>query len=1038
MNNLNLVQRYSSEALNKNISLNAGAGTGKTRVLTTRFINILKSQRLTRGRELDQVLAITFTNKATAEMKLRIKKELYESPDSELRKISKYFSKAQIFTIHGFCSDLIRRYSPLVDVSKDFEVADADFATYLFEKSVDESMGEFLDDDRLYDYLRDTKENNIFGIKSQIVKLYYSMRNKSLSVGEIRKWNDEFNTNLQKGDFTKLIDLLDEYALLGPGRKFPKFYNGEEFSLFRKNPYYDLLADIEQNLGDSKKEEIILKREEIKREINYLRSNLEIHNKKYYDLVLDIITSAVKRYRRAKRDYNILDYNDLEDLAYEILKKGINTEYKYILVDEFQDTNPMQVNILMKLTDNLSDRVNLFVVGDPKQSIYGFRGGDLGSYKNFVTRMKDYGCETLEMQENYRSQSTLIESFNSIFRVILKEDYKDINANIEGKEKIKLLTWQKNEDRAVANYIQNLVDSGVRDKDIAVLYRRKNYMQNLENELLKRGIKVNNSSKRFTELAEIRDLMILIKAVENSKDIISTLAFFKSPMVGLDESSIFLMAYNYGIFQEIDENLGCDLDDKNYNLFRLAMETLEYLRGLKKINNLGDFLTEALLRLKYFEVARAGYGEESKYNISKFIKMATDFDSVSSQSKYDFLTYLKKNDEDNSSKAEGVNFMTIHKSKGLEFEHVILCDFNLPIRGRGNLEKFAVDDIGLGIKLEGRDAKYKIINEKEDNKSKEEELRVFYVACTRAKKSLIFSCEAEYSNDNLELVVKKNSFHEVFCESGFGDFEILRGDENTSGAKKIFNIPDKADLNKFKTIKTQINNYLIKDEYIEKKGILNYYSATSFITYKKDPKLFYDRYILGKKEEAYDDGDLWEQIVPIPPDIRGIIVHKYAEVEPENQMKFLSDQLRRYNLEEKDETIDYLMKQIDTYDRNKKGEILEREYEFYFEEKGIYITGQIDQVRKVKDEIQIVDIKTGSLNEELIDLYTLQLQIYTRAYEKIKGVKVSSAFLFSIGDKKEYKVDIRQSEIDKTMMEFKNFVEEVESKRRFCHRRGVK
>ncbi|MDO5041760.1 MAG: 3'-5' exonuclease, partial [Peptoniphilus sp.] len=719
------------------------------------------------------------------------------------------------------------------------------------------------------------------------------------------------------------------------------------FAAFREKPYYDLLLSIEENLGDSKKEEVILKKEEIESEINYLRANLEIHNKKYYDLVLDIITSAVKRYQGAKRDYNMLDYNDLEDFAYEILKSGVNVNYKYILVDEFQDTNPTQVNILMKLTDSLSDRVNLFVVGDPKQSIYGFRGGDLESYRNFLEIMRDYGCEDLEMQENYRSQGTLIKSFNSIFKELLREDYKEIKANIFGEEKIKFLTWEEDEDTAVANYVQNLVESGVKDSEIAVLYRRKSYMQNLEKELLKRGLRVNNSSKRFSELAEIRDLMILLKATENSKDIISTLAFLKSPMVGMDEDSIFLAAYNYKLQESEGMGLGDGLDDVNYPLFEQGMKSLEYLRGLKKITNLGEFLSEAVIHLRYFEIARAVYGEDAKYNISKLIKMATDFDSIGSQSKYDFLTYLEKNDEDNHG-SKGVNLMTIHKSKGLEFGHVILRDFNLPIRGGGNYDRFAVDDIGLGIKLEGRDAKYKIINEKEGKKSRAEEVRVLYVACTRAKETLTFSCEIDNSKGK-KLLMKKGSFHEMIYKSGFTDMEILKGDERDLKTKQVFKIPDKGSLKNYKVIKTEIDNHLIRDEYIEKKSVLNYYSATSFITYKQNPKLFYDRYILGVKEEMQEDGNFHSQYSPIPFDIRGIILHKYAEIEPVDYSQFLSDQLRRHHLEENSETLNYLMNLMNIYDENKRGEILERELEFYFKEKGIYITGQIDQVRKVGD-----------------------------------------------------------------------------------------
>ncbi|WP_138159589.1 UvrD-helicase domain-containing protein [Peptoniphilus catoniae] len=1025
MEELNEIQKIAAENLLDNISLSAGAGTGKTKVLTRRYINILKNAKLTKGREIDEILAITFTNKATEEMKAKIKNALLAEDNKDLREIGKYFSRSQIFTIHGFCSQLIRRRAISIGVSPDFEICEPEIAKAMISKVMDQVLDEYKNDQEVYDYLRETGEYSLRGLKKELINLYDVIRNKSMTIEMVSELNDSFNGTLSFKGFEDLINLLHEYAALNPGPTFKKFYVSEEFILFLNNPYYDYLGTIENNLGKSQSEKVVEKREEILKEIIYLKDNLEIHNLKYYKLILNILKRADQVYSSLKNERELLDYNDLEDYCLKILSLGVKTDYKYILVDEFQDTNPTQIEILKRLTNNLSKDTNLFVVGDPKQSIYGFRGGSLKSYKEFTKDMKYLGALDLQMKENYRSSAKLVESYNFIFSKLLKEDYNPINANVKGNEKIKILHYNSDEELAVASYIKDLIDGGAKMKDIAVIFRRKKDIDKLENALIERGIRVNNTSKKFSDLKEVRDLLVLKAAASNKKDIINILSYLKSPMVGLDENSIFLLALKFKENGDISYN---DKDELEEDMKQLYVEGLERLNKLREIINyysLSDFYIKAIELLSYYEIARLCYGKNAPINIDKFLRLVRDFEKKDIRFDLDFKDYLEAGEVEEEFAEDGVNLMTIHKSKGLEFNHVIICDFNLRTPISADTNKFQVGEIGLGINLEGRDAKYKIIRESTTKEEIEEEKRIFYVAATRAKETLTFSIFIE-DKDKPEPKLKKNSYAMMLKSTGFSDLDYIFKESVESGRAKLILIPDLDDIKKDDWECLEDESSYLLDKIFSKKRILKYYSATSFLLYLKDPDLFIKRYLLGDEDElSYEDG-MDSKAFIIDPRTRGLIVHKYAELEPYDTDEFLNKMLKVYDLSKTEELVKVLKDHINAYNKIKKGSLLYSEFNFHYKFEDIIITGSIDQIREVDGKIELIDIKTGSLNEDPIKYYSHQLHIYIRAFEAIKGVKVDRAKLLSTADKKEYDIDIGEDKINATMEKFKDFVIDVE------------
>ncbi|MGO1580394.1 MAG: UvrD-helicase domain-containing protein [Peptoniphilaceae bacterium] len=1009
---LNKIQSQAVNTIDRNLVLSAGAGTGKTKVLTSRYINILKSKNLKYASEVDGILAITFTKKAAQEMKSRIKKEILNSNDENLLRISRQFPRAQIYTIHGFCNELIRKHSLKIGLNPDYKVEESYYTNKLLEKSLDIIFEGYKNDKRLYDLLVDLKYKRLTSFKNLIKSLYFQVKNKGFSLKSIKEANYNFNKDLKNRSFKKLKELLDDYSQLKTGPKFQNFY--EDFK--NRDFTYEELPEIEENLGSSKKEDIVYLRDLIKEEILQVKKFLETYNYNHYLFIVEILEKLEKTYKDMKFNENILDYNDLEAMALEILNTGIDLPYKYIMIDEFQDTNPKQIEIIKKITDNLDNNINLFVVGDPKQSIYGFRGGNLKSFRKFLKEMDEKNSLSLEMLENYRSSEKLIESFNNIFSKILRKDYVNLESSEKGQEEIKILKYENNEKLAIANYILDLINNGIDEDSIAVLFRTKKEVELLEKELIKRALNVNNTSKQFSQLREIRDILNILKSVVDEKDILSILSYLKSPMVGLSENSIFIIANHFNREKNLDVK---NLSKEDIQLFQYGITKLEYLRNIESKISLQDLIIRIVNEFDFYELSRICYGKNSLSNISKLISLVGDFENNKNVNIRDFIDYINLLELDTDYNTKGINLMTIHKSKGLEFDHVIICDCKRDFSKNYHQSKIEVGEIGLGINLENNNYKHKFILEESSQEDILEEYRLFYVAATRAKKSLTlavpkYTSEKDRSAGRESSV--ENSYFGLLESIGFEDFTTLEGREDSYNLEKELFYP-----------KLKVggeDHKLIREKYIEKNKFLNYYSATAFILYKSDKKSFFDKYILGKEVDIHQGSGLKNS--SLEPKIIGDIVHKYAELDPEDIDKFLISYLKAFQVDNSFENIKILKDEIEIYNKMKKGKILEREYEFYYPLKNGILKGYIDQVRQVEDKLELIDIKTGNIDMN-ISQYEDQLKLYVLAYNNINKIQVDRAKIMSLKDKKEYDVDISRESLENIKMEFEDFIDKVES-----------
>ena len=1028
MSNLNSIQKKAVETINTNLSLKAGAGTGKTKVLTERYLNILENGNLTKGSEFDEILAITFTNKAADEMKGRILKELRNRRnDNNFKNLYKYFSKANIYTIHGFCTNIIKENPLIAEVDPNFQVADERISNILLKESVDEVLNSELENEKLIELLIKREDVNLNSFAKDISFLLKDIKNNGYSIEYLEKNHNLYMEEIEESDYSKLHLLLKDYEEVVTGRNYKALMKTTEYEMFFKEPSIEFLEIILKDLGSGKGEEQEGIREKIISEINTLNNVRELEIKKYYDLIFSLLKKIDLLYSKKKKEKALLDYSDLQFKALDIIKKVDNYNYKYIMIDEFQDTDRLQAEIFTNLSNLGKSKANIFVVGDPKQSIYGFRGSNLDEYYSFTNKIKSFGGEELVMEENYRSSSTLIDSFNQIFKGLLKENYDSLvarsintkNLNIEVLEYSDLDYEDKEKEaKIVANRILDLINDGENPSEIAVLFRRKKYIDIFEEELLKLNISVNNTAQDFIKKTEIKDIIIFLKAISNKRDFLSFLSYLRSPLVGLNDNSLVIIAKYFNKEEYFIEDKYLELlDTYEKELYLDGYNRLINIKKLSPLLSLKELVSEAIKISDYYEISTMLFGISASKNLDKLVNLAEEFEEEISSNLSEFFDYLNETEIDVEEDSEAVNLITIHKSKGLEYDNIIIAEMDNKFNSKSKNNFFEYSDIGLGINLKNINSKYNEISKYKKEKSLEEEIRMFYVATTRAKKRLILSCV------NIEEDKKyENTYYNLFSKSGFDNYikrEIstfdIEKEDKLSLSDEILNIDKKED-----------KNSLVKNSYLEKVKKVRYYSASSYMSFKRSKQEYFRKYILG--EEIISATNYSEETKILDPIVRGNIVHSYAEETPKDIDEFIKKSLRNYGVLVSEENINLLKEQFKNYEMSLKGKVLYRELEFYYPIKNGVIHGYIDQIREDEDGISIIDFKTSyNSDEELRKYYYPQLQIYTKAFEEISGKKVKEAKLLFLSNNEEFNIDISENALKETIKDFEEYINFVEN-----------
>lgn len=828
--------------------VSAAAGSGKTAVLVERVI-----QRMIREENpipADRFLMVTFSNAAASEMRGRIEesllKELRKNPENlSLRRQKTLLSQASITTVHAFCLRLVREYFQKLELSPDFRVGEESELSALRQDAINEVLESFYDlgendflsmvelfsngrDDRavadLFLRLANFLENLPFPEKWLADQLdsYDHEKNpeKSLWGQTILSYSKDALTycvDLCKGTLTLLRENGDSFEKL---EIFLRERLGilEEISRnLEKNWDKARVAILDYEKGrfptpkGYKDDPIILQIKEMRGSIDdvigkqligkwqYTQSDFSEDMKNMRPIVETLFTGVLSyrtRYMEKKREAAVLDFSDLEHFALELLlengekssiAKEISQKYDAVMVDEYQDSNEIQ-DLIFRLVSE--EEKNLFLVGDVKQSIYGFRGAKPEIFArrriaSYEYNGKDFPA-SIHLGKNFRSREGICDGVNQIFSPIMStaiggtnyDERESLQAGatfpkIRGftthvvlVEKEKEEAARKKEAEAIAFKVNKMILEGIQVtdektkelrsvawRDFAILLRSRTHAAAYEEALSTYGIPVwSDLSRKFFSSKEVLYLLSLLKIIDNPLWEVELCSAMMSPIFGFspDEmAELRLESRDKALYLIVEEaakkgNIKC----------QFFIETLTELRRFSALASV-DRLIEKALSLTEFDlmVSAMPGGEGRLSNIHFMIDRARSYEASSAGGLSGFNRMMSKLVEEGQdlsrtlSLPEGENvvkIMTMHRSKGLEYPVVFIAG----MAGRFNrrdLSNFYLFDDTLGFASKYKNPKTlhqystlprEAIRIKKEEELLSEEMRTLYVALTRAKEHL--------------------------------------------------------------------------------------------------------------------------------------------------------------------------------------------------------------------------------------------------------------------------------------------------------------
>ncbi|WP_163193169.1 DNA helicase PcrA [Clostridium thermarum] len=565
-NLLNLEQYDAATTINGPLLILAGAGSGKTRVLTYRIAHMIEDL----GIYPSQILAITFTNKAAGEMKERVRKMVGDEVDN-----------MWISTFHSSCVRILRREIDKLGYKKDFTIYDSTDQKTLIKQCMKE-----------------------IGINEKDIT-------ESEIIGKIGKAKD----NLISAD---------------------QFKRENQYS-FRDNK----IADV------------------------YLL------------------------YQKKLKSNNALDFDDLIFKTVELFKSNpevlefYQRKFKYIMVDEYQDTNKSQYEFISLLA---KQHKNICVVGDDDQCIYEWRGADI---RNILDFEKDYPeAKVVKLEQNYRSKSNILNAANSVIQYNTERKKKVLRTESDEGDKIKIYRAPSDTDEAqfVAGEIQKLIDQEGRSyRDFAILYRTNAQSRIFEDTFIKRNLPYRIiGGHKFYDRKEIKDIMAYLKVLNNPADDISLQRIINVPKRSIGDTTVEKLIqygaqiedslYNVMLDVEFVPNLTARART-SISKFMGLMDNLQIMKEQLSVSELISVILEDTGYMKELQASKEIEDESRIENLKELVSAAVEFENTSEDKS--LSAFLEKTalvaDVDNyDAEADTVVMMTIHSAKGLEFPVVFM------------------------------------------------------------------------------------------------------------------------------------------------------------------------------------------------------------------------------------------------------------------------------------------------------------------------------------------------------------------------------
>ena len=436
------------------------------------------------------------------------------------------------------------------------------------------------------------------------------------------------------------------------------------------------------------------------------------------------IAKIYEEYEAYLLENNLVDFDDLLALTYRLLEenpelaKRTSEQYQYIMIDEYQDTNELQFRLLKMLC---SSHNNLCVVGDDDQSIYGWRGANV---RNILEFHEDFeNTMVVKLEENYRSRASILKVANELIQHNRTRLGKKLLPTREGGEEVVTLSSndENEEARKIAAKIANLIDTGVSPKEIAILYRVNALSRSLEEGLNRSNIPYKLvGGLRFYDRAEVKDLISYIRLITNPHDNFSMKRVINKPKRGLGKASVeklelAAITKTVSMYDFIKQSSVAELEalikKKNTKTVKQFVADIDTVIEVTERSTY-EFIDVLEETFKLKDIYKNLADETERVaNMDEFYGLFRDFIKQSPDATLDeFLNELTLQSDQDAVEGESIYIMSIHASKGLEFEHLFII----------GLEEGFLPLIG-------------------DGSDTEEERRLGYVAFTRAKDSLTLS-----------------------------------------------------------------------------------------------------------------------------------------------------------------------------------------------------------------------------------------------------------------------------------------------------------
>lgn len=799
-------QALAINTIKSNVSLLAGAGSGKTYVLMKRFVQILRSDLSVNP---TNIVAITFTRKAADEIKGRVRQavsECVEQAQNDLERLrwQEHLQKvesAPISTIHSLCSRILRdnpvetQLDPEFTILEDFEAQD------FFKETLQQYLRKNIKENAALRRLVQTYGVNSFVNQVTALgdKLSELVREDNLAEPYL-KAKEELPA-LQQKLFAAVREVIEAREALGAKTKGRQTLT-EAAGVLDKMQKQLLAPEPDCSLLDASGV-VKVSGKALAAELTNLKNlrqelNNVLLNAKGCDLVQDWLAVLQEFYAclsARKQENNVLFNDDLDLLAIEHLQKNealrqkYQERYKYIMVDEFQDTNERQRQLIYLLCGNkLDGKNNLFIVGDVKQSIYRFRHADVSVFNKVKEDIAQNAGKNLGMKTNFRSTQSIVESCNTAFCQLMDLTKEEIclehheGANTGGA-KVCLLQvpykskdddlgakedkWQK-EAEAIAAYLQQelpKVEPQLRPgASKAILLRAMTHCEILRQTLQGYGINcVVVKGKGFYEQQEVLDILNLLAALHNRYASLELAGALRSNYFGLDDATLTQLFWQtendkplWDVLQAVGSGeLQLNLQPEQQALAMHAAERLRSLRQAAALMALPELFAQLWDELKpEFVLSQQENGPSKLANIKKLLRLAQQYCQAKQASLAEWLQNVKDLRASSSKEPaatvqadDALQIMTIHNSKGLEFDLVILPQLDKSVKGDSASIKYLPGKEGeqglLGIKVPDKEMQLQNSGVYEQAKARDSELeeaesrRLLYVAMTRAQKQLL-------------------------------------------------------------------------------------------------------------------------------------------------------------------------------------------------------------------------------------------------------------------------------------------------------------